>query len=1093
MGKQEQQPKESSPAQLTEEPPKKRRWLRLLVILLVAICLLVFVSPYVISSGPVLGWILSSVNDGIAGKVAVDELSLGWFSPVSARGVVVFDAQGRQVLSVPEVRASRSLLGLATGPTAFGQIEVDEPNVVCYEQPGGGYSLSEAFESTAPSDPDEQLGALPGLRGAIVVRKATVTFVDPNGQRLVFGADSQVDMRTLDHLAGTSTTRLPNGGVLRTRYDLSGLVRDGRFQPDGISGSVQVWTEAKHSIDLEPLGEFALPGKGLAGAVAVDANFTLDEGRPRGDLRISVRDLQAAEGYAAKAQPVSFDLTGEADYDGKEFAGVVVLADDPNRSGGLGHFDGKFAYRPGPTAGLTVKKLLGALLAGEKLTLPEMSLDANAGIDLVALTRAVPSLVELRQDVTVTGGTFRLDSLTVRGGGEPTLTLDAGFEGVTGERTKPDGRRESFELKPISMKLDSALKAGSGLTVGQLVLKSAFAQLDGSGTPKDFRADYRVDLAVAQAEIGKVLELDKRALAGVVTGHVQARRPDGDKAILVTGLLSGTDLAVDGNSLLPDGRQLRLHLTALSVDPSPGRFELKGVSIDFGQALLASASGQYAADSGVFSVDAKIDRGALGDLLHMAEAFGVKLEKPVSGSLTGAVKIGRQSPAAPIVADGTLTLSKLRIDGKAVGLEEATFKPNVRIDPNMETIHLVSASIQSDALALTASGTVSNLSGDKVLDILGHYKGRWDRIMAIAHELAPATSDVALAGPLESEFALTGPASRPKLALVHSDMRARASVGWLSARLMGFELGQTAMLIPLEAGRVVIPATEIPAPGGKVNLAATIDLTKPTPQLLMPGKITVLKNLEINPEVGRKVLSRLNPIFGQLLSLQGRVTLVTEDINVPLGEAIKNRGTGRGHVDLSDLQFEPDGMAATLLELGGLGGRQLVQVGSADFEVKDGALRYDKFSMTFGETFDLHFRGAVRFDDSVDMVVSVPVRAGLLKKLGVGASAVKYAELLEGARIDLPIVGTRMKPGLDFSKVNIQPLLEKAAKRMLDKEVGGLLDGLIKPGKRAKPEPPDQSDRPGPTTQESTTKPEDALIKGIFDALDKWGESKDKK
>lgn len=1092
MGKHEDKVEETEPTQSQHKAPRKRRWLRRLVIILAVIGVLVFVSPYVISSGPVLGWILSSFNGGIRGTVAVDELSLGWLSPISAKGIVVLDAQRRQVLSVPEVRAAKGLLGLAADPMAFGQIELDDPNVVLHKDAYGQFSLVEAFESTGPPSPAEPSGELPRLRGIVIVRKASVTFVDPNGRRMVLGADSKVDIQTLDRLAGTSTTRLPNGGVLQTKYDLAGLIQDGRFQPGQISGTMHIWTEKDKSIDLKPLGSFALPGKGLAGKLAVNVDFTLDRGRPKGDLRLSFTDLQAAEGYAGKVQPVSFELTGRADHDGNSVAGDMHLVGDPNLPGDLGRFDGTYKYRHLPMPELTPQKLLAALLTGEELTLPEMSLDAGASINLVALTKALPSLVEIRKDVTITGGTLWLKDLVLRGGAEREFRFDAGFADVRGNRAVPTGEPEKFELEPITMKLASALVAGSGLTFRQLLLQSSFAQLDGKGTPKDFQANFNADLAKARTEVGKVIDLEKYAWAGAITGNLRTQATGGDKAIVVTGLLNGADLAVDGNSLLPAGRKLRLDLTGLDVGPEPGRFVLKGVSVDFGQILLASGTGQFDANSGALTANATIDRGDIAGLLRTAQAFGVKLVKPVTGSLAGKIDATRESSTGPIVVGGAMALIKLRIDGKPVGLEQATFKPDISIDPSLDSIRIVAASLESDAIALTASGTVSKLAMDKLLDIRGHYRGQWDKIMAIAHELVPETKDVVMAGPLESDFTLTGPAARPTLTPVYRNMQAKAGVGWQTARLMGFELSKADMPITFKDGRIVVPATQILAPGGKVNLAATVDLSEADPRLLMPGKLVVLDNLEINREVGRKVLSRLNPIFGQLLSLQGRITLVTTDIDVPLGEAIKKRGTGSGHVDLTGLQFEPDGLMAALLELGGLGGKQLVQVGAADFVIKDGAIRYENFAMTFGKSFELIFRGAVRFDDSVDMVVSMPVRAALLKKLGVGGSAAQYAALLEGARIDLPIVGTREKPGLDFAKVDIRPLIKKAAEKMLKKKAGGLLDGILGsglPGSSASDGQPDQS---GPATQKAPGKPEDMLIKGVFDALGDWGKDKDK-
>lgn len=1100
MGNQKDKPVEDASTPPQGETRKKRHWLRRLVIALAVIGLLVLVSPYVISSGPVLGWILSSVNGGIRGHVEVDELSLGWLSPVSARGIVVLDAQRRQVLSVREVRAEKGLLGLAVGPMAFGRVEVDEPNVVLHQGADGQFSLSGALKSTGPPSPAEPAGELPRPRGTIVVRQASVTFVDPNGRRTALSADSQVDMQTLDHLVGTSTTRFPNGGVLQMKYDLSGLVHDGKLQPGNISGTMEVWTDKP--IDLEPLGGFALPDKGVAGTVDLSANVKLDRGRPTGRCALSVVDLKAGGKDAVQLRPVSFGVIATAALKDKDVTGMMRLEGD------LGRFVGTYLYRPGPMPDLTAQKLLSAVLAGEMPALPEMELDANAQVDLAALANAVPLLLRLRQGVTVAAGTVTLANLTVRGGSVPSVKVAAGLDGVRAVQTQRDGQQRLITLEPISVDIDSAIVGGSGLKVRQLELKSAFASVDGSGTPKDFHARYNADLAAARTEIGKIIDLKKFALEGILKGSMDVAMAGNERLNYRLDANTANVSWADGNQpplkvqiAAMSGKGYLTHKAGNDVKITAETFEVRADND-----LAISGHGMVDTATGAVDANAFIQRADLAGLLRAARAFGVEVAKPVTGSLTGQIKAVRKSSTEPIVADGTLALRQLRIDNKPVGVELMTFKQDLRIEPNKQDIRIVAASIESDMLAVTASGTVSKLSTEKLLDIRGHYRGRWDKIMAVAHELAPATKDIIMTGPLESDFVLTGPARRPTLMPIHPSMKAEAGVGWQTARLMGFDLGKVDIPITLKDGNMVLPATQILAPGGKVNLAATVDFSKPDPQILMPGKLVVLENLEINREVGRKVLSRFNPVFGQLLSLQGRITLVTQDIDVPMGEAIKKGGSGSGTLDLSGLQFEPDGLMAALLELGGLGGKQLVQVGAADFVIRDGALRYDNFSMTFGKSFDLHFRGAVRFDDSVDMVVSVPVRAELLKKLGVGGSAGQYAKLLEGARIDVPIIGTREKPSMDFAKVDIQPLLKKAAEKMLNKEVGGLLDGLLKPKKPDKPAPDQQTppqpppgerknppDRPGPSTQKATEKPEDMLIRGIFDALDQWGKDKDKK
>lgn len=102
------------------------------------------------------------------------------------------------------------------------------------------------------------------------------------------------------------------------------------------------------------------------------------------------------------------------------------------------------------------------------------------------------------------------------------------------------------------------------------------------------------------------------------------------------------------------------------------------------------------------------------------------------------------------------------------------------------------------------------------------------------------------------------------------------------------------------------------------------------------------------------------------------------------------------------------------------------------------------------------FRGSVGFDETLDLIVSVPVRAGLLEKLGVSGSAAQLARQLDGVRVDIPITGTRDRPVLETAKVNTENLLKglltpKLPEGGLEKGVGDLLKGLGGGKKEPKP------------------------------------------
>jgi hypothetical protein len=119
-----------------------------------------------------------------------------------------------------------------------------------------------------------------------------------------------------------------------------------------------------------------------------------------------------------------------------------------------------------------------------------------------------------------------------------------------------------------------------------------------------------------------------------------------------------------------------------------------------------------------------------------------------------------------------------------------------------------------------------------------------------------------------------------------------------------------------------------------------------------------------------------------------------------------------------------------------------VEVGALDFVMKDGRIRYDDFTLVFPGDFDLKFRGSVGLDDTLELVVSIPLRAPLLDRLGAKGPTQEYAERLRGTRVELPILGTREKPRLDFSKVDVQALLKDVLLNEPAKQLEGFLKGL---------------------------------------------------
>jgi len=232
--------------------------------------------------------------------------------------------------------------------------------------------------------------------------------------------------------------------------------------------------------------------------------------------------------------------------------------------------------------------------------------------------------------------------------------------------------------------------------------------------------------------------------------------------------------------------------------------------------------------------------------------------------------------------------------------------------------------------------------------------------------------------------------------------------------------------------------------------------------------------------------------------LEGTVSLRVQDVEVPLSGNILKTGKGSGRMDLADLRLMPTGELAKLFRFMNLGQDKPypITVSGLDFRFKNGALEYDNLTMVFEGLYDVRFRGAVHFDDSVDLIMSLPVMPNLLESLGVKGPVGKFAEVLTGSRIEVPLSGKRWAPHMDLGKVDPTPLVTEAIKKLgkdlFPKGLPTLPKGFPELPKdlfpKGLPHIPGLDPSPSPSPGPPTTAPTSAPVKppekkGILDLL----------
>lgn len=963
------------------KPPRKRRWIwRTLLGVLVFLVLLIALAPTLVSTGAGRSLVLSIVNSKLKGTVAMADLSVSWFSPCRVEGLSVTDLQGRKVLQVAKVDIDRGLFGLATNSKQLGNVNVGTPQADLYPLPEGGYSLAQALEEKQPSPPKEKKEKSTGPTVTLKLSGGQVRLYQPDGRRYAISdASAQVQVQTLNDITAEFAATFPGTdkpGKLTAKASFKDLMPDGNMDLAKMSGKVVVKTEPE--IDMTPVLEFAASSPEASGKLTINVDSEFGPNKGGGTFSIHVAQLKAASKEMREVSPIDVDLGGKMELASSHLKGNVDL-----KAGTIGEINTTVDYNVADKAKAATDDIVDQLMQGQSIALSEFTLDSKGAIDVAALAKSIPALLKLRDGAQIQSGQFKVADVHVQGGAKPSAS-----GAITLDLTTVRKGQQPKVWQPIKINFDVQTDDKNKLQIKDTGLTSAFATLTAKGTPADLRVGFDTDLDLLRQYLNELVDLDDTIMSGKASGT----------------------LLTDRNA--SDEKRIDLKLTA-----------------DATQVVYASKSQPKPATA------------------PAAPATAAAAPTFYTGQVQWTAGLIRLPDGLKLT--GTLDVPKLLIS--SVGEVFTSDQPHVTHDLTLysnkagayDRLDLAGLQVKSRILALDLSGQVTDLGSQKLLNLKGDYTASWPEMTALAKRLSPeGARTVVMLGNWQGPIEVTGPANNPSVKPLptYGQVKGGTTIGWSDkSSVYGITMGSAKLQPALADAILKIPQEKIAANGGWLRLGATVDLRGAEPVLDIPGKVQVMENIGLNEDVGREILSRALPLFAQTSKLEGKVNLTLEDIHVPLGPSLLKSGRGKGRLDLSDVRLVPSGDFGKLTKMLGLQGDAAahpMKVSGADFELKDGALHFDNMILTLGVgtiSMDLKFRGKVHFDDSVEMTMSVPVRLPMLQTLGVKTPpdpSGLLAKTLEGMWVDIPIMGTRKNPQLDFSKLNPAKLLEDAMKKV---------------------------------------------------------------
>jgi hypothetical protein len=282
-----------------------------LVLLLI---LLVIFAPTLVASPLGRPMLLSQVNKNLNGNVAVDSLSLGWFSGAGANNIVVKDDKGSIIARLSTLQTNLSIWNILSGSYNLGKVVIrgDEVHLVAYEDGTSnltrllGARPSAPAQPSAPSPTPAPPKSSPIVRADIDAQIKTITATAPNAPEL------QLDNTALTGKLDTSgplqmdlkTVALnPDKSPVPVAANASGTFFDnGKLKPlASLRGNAAVVVNNKLNIaPITPLLKASGLDLALTGSLRGNAQLKDDNGRQTASAQWEITDNPTASGAPLK-------------------------------------------------------------------------------------------------------------------------------------------------------------------------------------------------------------------------------------------------------------------------------------------------------------------------------------------------------------------------------------------------------------------------------------------------------------------------------------------------------------------------------------------------------------------------------------------------------------------------------------------------------------------------------------------------------------------------------------------------------------------------------------------------------------------------
>ncbi len=1071
------------------QAPKRRRFWKIgLAGFLLALFIAAAGLPFWLNSGSGRRWLVSRANQALApGGLRADSFRFSWFGPTVIDGFALIDHQGEHVVAASRAVWDRNLWQVLFDRPRYGSLRLQGATLDVERKADGTIDLYETLKPILKPNPKLDL--------SVVVEQARLRFRST-------GIPEPVNAERADltlHFA-------PAPHPLTWSLELTNHRDSQRTETLTVAGQYERWRPgAGDAPDLD------VSVKGNAWPWMVDVAGVSAHGVYQGEMSFRRRARQWA-------------LDGGVQLAAVEAASPRLQGDRIR----LDHIRGDWRLVETESGWdilrFDVNSPVVTLRASGKA---EGNQTVEGTVDLVALARQLPHVLDLRNDTTLEQGSAKL---TVSGKSETGRQVWEMAARLSDLRFRNQER--IITLRTPAEFSAAVIRTKDSLAVERVALSSEFLNLEGRGdVDRGVELSGNFDLKALQHQLEDVVKLGRLELAGRgdLKGHYQrkgdrfdARMESDIRDIRIEGLLptlihqneARIELALDGfanQTGLPTSwvstrakiesgtvvadvaaklenaavawnvsakaplslgdrqQQAQASLTARSQGETvtverlelglgdersaPVQLLARG-SVDLhrgaitlvpfdanakSQAIALGSEGIHV--SGIGSADGfRAELSLVGDMGELTQRLAPGLNG-LHGTWTARADAHSKADGIQLSARVVATDVSERFEGPvAVSLDAYAPRMTDAIDIN----ELVLA---SRFVTVEASGRLSEPGGKRQVALRGTVTPNWETLEKEASRIEPKAHVAGRPGTLTLKGDLDDLSSKA----LKKSLQGEVGFELSEANVYGMRMGPTPVILRFDETLSLAPIDSA-INEGSMHLEPSLVFDEQEGMSVRLGAESWVRDAVINDEVSHRVLSFVAPVLENATRVRGRVSVALREAEFPITGGAERHAKVEGGVTFQDVEFVASPLVDDLFSVVGVDSRTSLKLNApVSLAIADRRVRTEGLSLPLGKLTAIELSGWVDFDRNLSMTASVPVTPQMVGNRDF------LSDVVEGARISVPIKGTLGKPRIDRDafKKGLAGLGKEMLERTAVRGAAELLMRLARPrGENDAPPPP---------------------------------------